>query len=433
MKTRGLGCVLIALVIIGVINVVGGLVMERRFFHTTVAKGSAPVVVRRPPAANYSFFNKRVSKALAAGKEFPTDFRSCDLSTYNFTGRETDLLGADFDSKTKWPAQVKRMSAFKPDRFMELGKDPGLGLRALHAKGVTGKGVSVAIIDYPLLVDHAEVKGRVRMYEEIHCADNQASMHGCATSSIAVGKHSGVAPDADLYFIAMGNFRATPLSFASRFIPLVGQMAAVDYNPIAKSVDRLVTVNRSLPKDRKIRVISISVGWMRGTGVAALRRAIERAENEGIFVITCSLDDTSGGAMDYVGIGREPLSDPNDLSSYRPGMLWSKSFYRVGRFLEAGPLLVPIDARCVASPTGVKDYAFFRKGGASWGPPYTAGLYALACQVKPDVTPAEFWAAATATADTVSFEKDGRKYTLKGVVNPAKMLERVGKGARPRK
>ncbi|MGB4633489.1 MAG: hypothetical protein WBI61_04855 [Bacillota bacterium] len=54
---------------------------------------------------------------------------------------------------------------------MIIGKDvsavhPGLGLRALHEQGYTGKGVNVAIIDGPLLVDHEEFSGRLVHFEK---------------------------------------------------------------------------------------------------------------------------------------------------------------------------------------------------------------------------------------------------------------------------
>jgi hypothetical protein len=55
-----------------------------------------------------------------------------------------------------------------------------------------------------------------------------------------------------------------------------------------------------------------------------------------------------------------------------------------------------------ASPTGNDDYVFYSEGGWSWAVPYVAGLYALACQVKPDITPAVFWAKALETGDTVN-------------------------------
>ena len=61
----------------------------------------------------------------------------------------------------------------------------------------------------------------------------------------------------------------------------------------------------------------------------------------------------------------------------------------------------------------------------SWVAPYVAGLYALACQVKPEVTFGEFLSAARATA--VSVREDGEAKSPYGrVVDPAALLEALG-------
>lgn len=85
-------------------------------------------------------------------------------------------------------------------------------------------------------------------------------------------------------------------------------------------------------------------------------------------------------------------------------------------------LLIPMDSRCTASPTGVNDYVFYREGGMSWSVPYVAGLYALACQVKPDITPDIFWEAAEATG--VNMYEDNSEIDIVGkIINPVALIE----------
>jgi len=61
-----------------------------------------------------------------------------------------DVLSlANFDSLTSWPPAGKLPAGFSVQQTMEMGKDPGLGIRDLHAKGITGRGVGIAIIDQP--------------------------------------------------------------------------------------------------------------------------------------------------------------------------------------------------------------------------------------------------------------------------------------------
>ena len=83
-----------------------------------------------------------------------------------------------------------------------------------------------------------------------------------------------------------------------------------------------------------------------------------------------------------------------------------------------------MDRRTLASPAGEDAYAYFAEGGMSWVCPYVAGLYALACQVKPEVTYEEFLAAAQATARPVSVWRDGEtEYPYGRAVDPAALLE----------
>jgi hypothetical protein len=49
-----------------------------------------------------------------------------------------------------------------------------------------------------------------------------------------------------------------------------------------------------------------------------------------------------------------------------------------------------MQARTTATPTGKEDYVFDVPGGMSWTVPYLAGMYALAAQVRPDITPEVF-------------------------------------------
>ena len=87
--------------------------------------------------------------------------------------------------------------------------------------------------------------------------------------------------------------------------------------------------------------------------------------------------------------------------------------------------MVPMDSRCVASPTSQQDYVFYAQGGWSWCVPYLAGLYALACQVKPTVTPEEFWSVGLETGKTITIDKDGKTYQLGKIVDPVALLRRA--------
>lgn len=346
----------------------------------------------------------------ASRAQWQVDLRSKNLSTLDTQGSLADLLMADFDTRTTWPPPEKMPQGFDPRAVMDLGKDPGLGVRSVHALGITGKGVGIAIIEQPLIVDHKEYGDRLRLYEEINIpSDSPSQMLGPAVASIAVGKTVGTAPEADLYYIACtpGTWKVSDKTFE------------YDFSFLASAVRRVLAVNAGLPAGRKIRVISMSIGWIQNQkGYADITAAVKEAEAAGIFVVSSSLE--AGGKMKFQALGREPMADPNAFESYGPGLWLAPSFFLddpKAREYYAGRLWVPMDSRTTASPTGKDDYVFYREGGWSWCIPYIAGVYALACQADPSITPERFWNTALATGRTIKVERGGKAYDLGPILN----------------
>jgi subtilisin family serine protease len=335
------------------------------------------------------------------------DLRGYDLSGLDLRNSLKDLSFADFDDKTIWPPADKMPAGFDWKQIMELGKDPGLNLRQLHQEGVTGKNIGIAVIDQTLLVDHLEFADRIQLYEETaDIAGASWSMHGPAVASIAVGKNVGVAPEADLYFIAT--------AMCSQ-----GTYESNDFSCLAKSVLRIIEINSQLPSERKIRVLSRSVGWgSQSKGYAEITAAVQKAKDAGIFIICSSESDIYG--LNFQAMGREPTADPNKFESYEPGLFWAKDFFQ-GHSLQ-NTLLVPMDSRTTASPTGVGDYVFYREGGWSWSIPYIAGMYALAAQVKPDITPDVFWSTALQTGRTIQIQHGGKTYSFGVILDPVALI-----------
>lgn len=347
----------------------------------------------------------------AGPRELPAsgDLRGADLRDLDLSGMEEKLSASDFDTRTRWPEALP--GNFDPEELLERGKDPGLGLRALHERGITGRGVGIAIIDQTLLTEHREYRDRLRLYQEYHgAAGYPASMHGPAVASIALGETAGVAPEALLYFLA------DELGTGD------GEDFVRDMTWYAEDVDRLTALNETLPEGEKIRVISMSTGWWQeDAGAEELESAIARARAAGIAVICVNSQDP---LLPWMGMGRRPEGDPGRLEDCRPGAFWEESLYG-GEFwgADGSLLLVPMDRRTAASPAGEAEYAYFAEGGMSWAVPWVAGLYALACQVKPEVTYEEFLEAARSTARPVSARKDGVEYPYGKVVDPAALLE----------
>ncbi|MEN6391865.1 MAG: S8/S53 family peptidase [Syntrophomonas sp.] len=417
-KNRRKMYAIIGVVLVGIIIVVLFFPLVR--FRTVRVNGNAGIAATHPPAnynrgklehlPGYDENNKRNS--------FQVDLRSTDLSGLDLSSRLKDLSYANYDSKTVWPASLP--VEFNPRLVMDLGKNPGLNIRKLHQDGVTGKGVSIAILDQMLLTDHKEYKDNLKFYEEIHAADEgSASMHGSAVSSIALGKSVGVAPEANLYYIAEANGNFT------FFGMLTANKWAFDFRYLAESVNRIVELNKTLPVDQKIRVISMSVGWMpQQKGYKEIDEAVKRAKDGGILVLSTVTEQYYG--INLLGLERNPFKDADDLNSYGPGLFLQDWYYsQPDDFNPQKTIWAPMGSRCTAAPTGNEDYAFYRSGGLSWTVPYLSGLYALCCQVKPDITPEQFLAETIATGDTITIVKDGQNRQLGTIPNPERLIEKL--------
>jgi subtilisin family serine protease len=372
-----------------------------------------PVIERKPSVANWDFGKMYSVPTYDPNSTdvWQMDLRSFDLSDLDLRQSLNDLMYADFDTQTQWPSTDKMPPGFDWQRIMELGKNPGLGVRSLHTQGITGRGVGIAIIDQPLIVDHQEYADRIRLYEEINVdPTTESQMHGPAVASIAAGKTVGVAPEADLYYIGSwpGDWgTGGPNNFT------------YDFRYYAQAVQRILQINQQLPEGRKIRVIAMQIGWSPDqAGYDEITAAVKEAKAAGLLVVSSSLEETFG--FKFQGLGRAPLADPDKFESYEPGLWWAKDFYAVNQFSDR--LLVPMDSRTTASPGGAGEYVFYRQSGWSWAIPYIAGIYALAAQTKPTLTPDEFWLIAMKTGRTIELKQDGKAIPFGPILDPVALI-----------
>ncbi|MGM0437341.1 MAG: S8 family serine peptidase [Bacillota bacterium] len=333
-----------------------------------------------------------------------------ELRSYNLSNIDLnyDIIKKEFifNSQTKWPENIT--DYFDLNKIIGYGKNPGLNIKALHKEGITGEGINVGIIDGRLLVDHKEFKDNIRVYEETFAMEGSAFYHSTPITSILAGDSNGVAPDVGVYYIA---YLDNNIDYESGYLEL------------GKAIERLVEINKSLAEDEKISVISISSGWNPNSdNTQKIYEAIEKAKKENIFVISARLFETHD--LKFNGLRRDPLNDPDKISSFSYTKLSSYSFDEDDKDI----LLLPIDGRWMASSTGVEDYVYYSRGAWSMAIPYISGLYALATQVNSGITPEEFWSTAIATGNEVenkgSFALDYKDRNAK-IINPAKLIKTI--------
>lgn len=299
-----------------------------------------------------------------------------DLRNLDLSGEGDYLNGEDFDSLTQWPGPEKLPAGFDPKKLLEEGKNPGLGIRALHEKGIDGKGVGIAIMDQPLLLGHEEYTSRLIRYDVTRASWLPPQMHGSATVGIAVGKTCGVALGAFVFYYA-------------------GRTSIV-HEDQADWINEIIKYNETAEKSDRIRVISISANPGQVSDNDAFLKARKRALDAGILVVT---------VVEKGGVTLIEGKDPDDPESYKG-------------FGSSDELLIPTGNKTIASHRGINTYRYWRGLAESWTSPYIAGLAALAFQVNPDLQPQTILEQLMKTAT----------HTKAGpVVNPVGFIEAVSK------
>ncbi len=328
-----------------------------------------------------------------------------DLRAQVLRWLNVDLAGADlrkfgdvlpqtqFDTDTPWPPAERLPEGFDPAAILERCKNPGLGIRALHAQGLRGEGVHVAIIDQPLLRDHPEYTGQIAAYKTIDCADVEPQMHGPAVASLLVGNTCGVAPRARLHFWAEPSWKR-------------------DYQQRTQALREIIAYNKMCPKAERIRVVSVSIGFNpKFKNLELWKAALKDAAEAGVGVVHCS--------GNIFGAGCDLRSSLDQAASYQL-CAFARQISGQRDWL-ADRVCAPIDNRTVAGPDHARQYTFFPQGGLSWAAPYLAGVLAIGYQIDPDAKPEDLAKLLHSTA--TPFADGGR------LVNPSAFVDAVRKAA----
>ena len=162
------------------------------------------------------------------------DLRALDL---RHAGGFLDTL--EFNEETLWPMPDRLPEGFNPKALLQDGLNPGLGVWALHAAGITGAGVHVGLIDQPLFLDHPEYAGKIVSYHHQDCGSSKSSMHGPGMTCQLVGRRCGTAPGACLHVEAVPSWKGDAAYYAA-------------------ALDRFAAYNETVRDNQKIRVVSVS-------------------------------------------------------------------------------------------------------------------------------------------------------------------------------
>jgi subtilisin family serine protease len=289
-----------------------------------------------------------------------------------------------FNKVTKWPEKSKLPKGFDPDSWFNTGKDPGLNLSKLHEKGITGKGISIAVIDKPIRSTHNEFKDKMT-YVKVDEPETEPHFHGLACASILAGKTCGVAKDAKLYYFATPDKKDKPVYYMD-------------------AINKILEMNKTLSDKEKIRIVSISDGiGKKDKNYSKWNETIKKANSEGLTVVYSNLLES------FVWGGCDASKDRNNPQNYK------LSNYLKGKNIDKSLMIVPGDFRTTASNDGDDVYVYWGEGGFSWAIPYVTGLAALAWQVNPNLT---FDQIENKLIETKTTTEEGRN-----IINPEKFIQ----------
>jgi len=284
------------------------------------------------------------------------DVRFQNLSFVNRPLGKSLIKTLWFDDSTIWSGEDTPVA----QNILKLGMNPGLGVRALHSEGVTGKGITVAIIDQNLVPDHPEFQGKILKYYDVgtNQPTDQGSMHGPAVTSLLVGEDVGTAPDAKVYYVAAPSWLE-------------------DAQYYADALDWIVEENEKLPDENKIRVVSVSTMpsglWeLLHQNNDAWDAAYKRAMDAGILVLDCTYEQGITVPCTY------DLNEPDNIAKCIPN--WSGPINPPHKRIN-----IPTSRTTAIEQDGFS-YQFTGDGGLSWSVPYLAGVLAMGWQINPDLT-----------------------------------------------
>ncbi len=286
-----------------------------------------------------------------------------NLTSYDLRDKADILPTLSFNSVTKWPSADKLPANFNPQKILEYGKQPTLGLDNLHLQGYTGKGVNIAYIDQPNQSDHPEfINANIKYFNTAPKNPDMKypSMHGPSVLSILCGKSFGVAPESNVNFFYLPSW-------------IDDNMTRVD------AFKKLIEVNKTLPENQKIKIVGLSDSVGNGIRKNAneYHKMVKEIEANGIMFFDVDTINIAHAHISY-------FNDRNDPNSYEPAQLLKLNTSM--NYNNRKSLYIPSSGITTANGYFKDDYIYWINGGASWMVPYLVGVIALGLQVDPTLT-----------------------------------------------
>ena len=267
-------------------------------------------------------------------------------------------------------------------------------LDAARAKGYTGKGVTIAIIDGKVDTSVPELAG-ANVVDKSPCAingSNESASHGTGVASLLVSQDYGIVPDATL--LAYQSIDST--SYAGKDCPMKAGALPTDLSSL---------VNQAINDGASIVNFSASSSMRR----ADLKWAIARAMSQGV-IITAS-------------VGNSGADENENHLSWWSGVVGVSAIDDNGKFASYSSWGQGVTTTAVGGPfteRNISDGKIGSTQGTSYSAPIVAGALAQARAQWPNATANQLLQLLVNTA--VGHENGWNQYGGYGAANLGGML-----------
>ena len=266
-------------------------------------------------------------------------------------------------------------------------------LDSARAKGYTGKGVIIALIDGPVELSDPELAGAT-IVDKSRCtieASMDSRYHANGMAAVLVSQNYGVAPDATLYVYQM----------SIRKDPSAGTCLQNGH----KQDTYATLINQAI--DDGAQIISISQDSPDHS--ENLKWAIARAMSQGVIIVNSA--------------GNNARDDNNNQLGWWSGVVGVSAIGTDGKFTSYSSWGNGVTTAAVGGPIKVRDFdtgADATTTGTSNSAALVSGFLALARAKWPNATPNQILQVLVATG--LNPDKKWNKYTGYGAINPGGML-----------
>ena len=265
-------------------------------------------------------------------------------------------------------------------------------LDSARAKGITGKGVIIALIDAPVDTSDPELAGAT-IIDKSRCtieASMDSRYHANGMAAVLVSQNYGVAPDATLYVYQM----------SIRKDPSAGTCLQNGH----KQDTYATLINQAI--DDGAQIISISQDSVDHS--ENLKWAIARAMSQGVIIVNSA--------------GNNARDDNNSQMGWWSGVVGVSAIGTDGKFTSYSSWGNGVTTAAVGGPIKVRDFdtgADATTTGTSNSAALVSGFLALARAKWPNATPNQILQVLVATG--LNPDKKWNKYTGYGAIDPGKM------------